>query len=175
MNQDLVVRLNQAAINGIRASGAKQEINVEGNYWSGAWSWTNTSNNGGTNGATMGRLTDPLNKIVYQMHQYLDSDGSGTHEECVSSRVGEERLRAATSWLKQNKKVGIIGEFAAGNGTGCQEAIAGMLKYMQQNSDVWQGWLWWSAGPWWADYKYNMEPPTGRAWSQYLDLIMKYA
>lgn len=31
MSTALVVQLNQAAINGIRAAGAKQTINVEGN------------------------------------------------------------------------------------------------------------------------------------------------
>jgi len=40
MDQNLVVRLNQAAIDGIRAAGAtSQYIFVEGNSWSGAWTW----------------------------------------------------------------------------------------------------------------------------------------
>src|ERR1700761_3935698 len=74
MDQNLVVRLNQAAINGIRGVGAKtQWIHVEGNSWTGAWTWTKSGN-----GATMAALTDPSNKIMYQMHQYLDTDGSGT-------------------------------------------------------------------------------------------------
>jgi endoglucanase len=30
---------------------------------------------------------------------------------------------------------------------------------MQANSDVWIGWAWWAAGPWWAqDYIYLLEP-----------------
>ena len=38
MDQSLVVNLNQAAINGIRAAGAtSQYITVEGNDWTGAW------------------------------------------------------------------------------------------------------------------------------------------
>lgn len=55
----------------------------------------------------MGALTDPSNLIVYHMHQYLDSDGSGTHAECVSGTIGQERLKAATEWLKTNKKMGV--------------------------------------------------------------------
>ena len=40
MDQTLVQRLNQAAIDGIRAAGATtQYILVEGNSWSGAWTW----------------------------------------------------------------------------------------------------------------------------------------
>jgi endoglucanase len=56
----------------------------------------------------MGALTDPSNLIVYQMHQYLDSDGSGTHAECVSSTIGAERIKAATEWLRTNKKIGYV-------------------------------------------------------------------
>jgi endoglucanase len=40
MEQTLVFNLNQAAINGIRAAGATtQLILVEGNSYSGAWTW----------------------------------------------------------------------------------------------------------------------------------------
>jgi len=40
MDQTLVFNLNQAAIDGIRAAGAtSQYILVEGNSWSGAWTW----------------------------------------------------------------------------------------------------------------------------------------
>lgn len=171
MPQPLVVKLNQAAINGIRAAGATtQYITVEGNSWTGAWTWTTSGN-----GATMGSLTDPFDKVIYQMHQYLDVDGSGTHEACVNSTIGVERLKSATAWLKKNKKVGIIGEFAAGNNDVCKKAITGMLQYMVENKDVWQGAIWWAAGPWWGNYMYDMEPNKGIAWKSYVDLIAKYA
>lgn len=95
----------------------------------------------------MGSLTDPQNNLVYQMHQYLDTDGSGTHSECVSSTVGAERLVAATNWLRANGKVGIIGEFAGGVNTQCQTAIKGMLDYMQANAGTYPhslgGRAWW--------------------------------
>jgi endoglucanase len=55
-------------------------------------------------------LTDPENKIIYEMHQYLDSDGSGTSATCVSTTIGSSRLEAATAWLKSAGKVGILGE-----------------------------------------------------------------
>ena len=170
MDQKLVVDLNQAAINAIRAAGATtQYITVEGNDWTGAWTWTT-----GQNGATMGVLTDPNNLLIYQMHQYLDTDGSGTHAECVSSTIGAERIKAATEWLKANKKLGIIGEFAGGVNTQCQTAVRGMLEYMSQNTDVWTGALWWSAGPWWADYMFSAEPSSGKAWNGYMSILQQY-
>ena len=142
MDQSLVVNLNQAAINGISAAGAtSQYITVKGNDWTGAWTWTS-----GKNGATMGALTDPQNKIIYKTHQYLDSDGSGTSATCVSSTIGQERIQAATQWLKSNGKLGIIGEFAGGANGQCETAMQGMLSYMDSKSDVWLGALWWAGG-----------------------------
>ncbi|GFF22475.1 probable endo-beta-1,4-glucanase B [Aspergillus udagawae] len=168
MDQTLVLNLNQAAINGIRAAGAtSQYIFVEGNSYSGAWTWVDVNDN-------LKALTDPQDKIVYEMHQYLDSDGSGTSATCVSTTIGKERVTAATKWLKDNGKVGIIGEFAGGVNDQCQTAISGMLEYLAQNTDVWKGALWWAAGPWWGNYMFNMEPPTGAAYVGMLDILKPY-
>lgn len=49
------------------------------------------------------------------MHQYLDSDGSGTSETCVSATIGAERLAAATAWLQQTGLKGFLGEIGAGS------------------------------------------------------------
>ncbi|KAJ0423971.1 glycoside hydrolase superfamily [Aspergillus carlsbadensis] len=168
MDQDLVLNLNQAAIDGIRAAGATtQYIFVEGNSWTGAWTWVDINDN-------MKALTDPQDKIVYEMHQYLDTDGSGTSEACVSTTIGEERVTAATEWLKENGKIGIIGEFAGGDNDQCRTAVKGMLDYLESNSDVWLGALWWAAGPWWGTYLYNFEPPSGVAYQGYLETLQAY-
>ncbi|PNH38467.1 hypothetical protein VD0004_g8360 [Verticillium dahliae] len=167
MDQALVVSLNQAAIDGIRAAGATQTIFVEGNQWSGAWSWVDVND-------SMKNLVDPLNKIVYQMHQYLDSDSSGTSPNCVSSTIGVERVRSATNWLRQNGKVGIIGEFAGGANTQCRDAVRGLLTFLEANADVWQGYLWWAAGPWWDTYMYSFEPPSGTGYQYYNALLKEF-
>ena len=69
MAGSLVASLNQAAINGIRAAGAtSQYITVEGNAYTGAWTWTTQAGTDGkTNAQTMGSLTDSSNKIIYQV------------------------------------------------------------------------------------------------------------
>ncbi|PWY68681.1 cellulase-domain-containing protein [Aspergillus heteromorphus CBS 117.55] len=168
MEESLVVELNQAAINGIRAAGATtQYIFVEGNAYTGAWSWTEYNDD-------MSALTDTEDKIIYEMHQYLDSDSSGTSETCVNSTIGQNRLESATEWLKTNGKLGFIGEFAGGVNSVCEEAVEGMLSYMSENSDVWTGAEWWSAGPWWGSYMYSLEPTTGAAYSTYLPILEKY-
>ena len=33
---------------------------------------------------------------------------------------------------------------------------------MEAAPDVWLGWAWWAAGPWWSDYMFTLEPkPDG--------------
>lgn len=145
MNNTLVYQLNQAAINGTRAAGAtSQTIFVEGNSYTGAWTWVSS----GTS-TTMAGLTDPNDNVMYEVHQYLDSDDSGTSSTCVSATIGSERLAPATAWLKSTDKNGILGETAAGSNSVCISAIRNMFSYMKWNDDVWRGWLLWSGGPWW--------------------------
>ncbi|KAH8664347.1 glycoside hydrolase family 5 protein [Xylariales sp. PMI_506] len=168
MDQTLVLNLNQAAITAIRAAGAtSQYIFAEGNGYSGAWVWNTTNTN-------LASLTDPSDKLIYEMHQYLDSDGSGTSDVCVSADVGVQRVEGATAWLKQNGKVGILGEFAGGANSLCQQAVTGLLDHLQDNSDVWAGALFWAAGPWWGDYIFSFEPPSGTAYEYYDSLLKTY-
>ncbi|PLB33869.1 putative endoglucanase [Aspergillus candidus] len=168
MDQTLVLNLNQAAVNAIRAAGAiNQYVFVEGNSWSGAWTWPAINDN-------LKTLTDPSDLLVYEMHQYLDSDGSGTSPTCVSSTIGAERIAAATSWLREHNKRGFLGEFAGGANDVCKRAVVGMLDSLVANADVWMGAAWWAAGPWWGDYMFNLEPPTGTGFAYYMDTLKGY-
>jgi len=162
--------LNQAAVNGIRASGAtSQLILVEGTSWTGAWTWVSSGN-----AAVFGAIKDPNNNVAIEMHQYLDSDGSGTSATCVSSTIGAERLAAATAWLKANNLKGFLGEIGAGSNAACISAISGALCSMQQ-SGVWIGAAYWAAGPWWGTYFQSIEPPSGASVSQILpQALMPY-
>ncbi|KAH7320736.1 glycoside hydrolase superfamily [Stachybotrys elegans] len=170
MDMQLVVDLNQAAIDAIRATGAtSQYIFVEGNAWTGAWSWVSSGN-----GEAMLALADPEDKLVFEMHQYLDEDSSGTHDACVSATIGAERVQEATQWLKDNGKKGIIGEMAGAVNEVCIEAVKGQLQHLLDNSDVWTGWLWWAAGPWWSDYMFSIEPTTGPAYVGLLEDIQPF-
>ncbi|KKY34461.1 putative glycoside hydrolase family 5 protein [Diaporthe ampelina] len=169
MDQTLVLNLNQAAIAAIRGTGAtSQYIFAEGNSWTGAWTWNTTNDN-------LKGLEDPNNKLVYEMHQYLNSDGSGSSGDCVSATVGVDRVVGATNWLRANGKLGVLGEFAGGPNSQCLSAVTGLLDHLQANSDVWQGALWWAAGPWWPASTYSsFEPPSGTAYQYYDSLLKKY-
>lgn len=47
---------------------------------------------------------------LLEMHQYLDSDGSGTSDVCVSNTIGASRLADATAWLQSTGIKGFLGE-----------------------------------------------------------------
>ncbi|KIO31171.1 hypothetical protein M407DRAFT_19796, partial [Tulasnella calospora MUT 4182] len=155
----VVASFMQAAINAIRSAGATNFVLVEGTSWSGAWSWTTSSGNA----AAFTGFTDPANNFAIEMHQYLDSDSSGSSATCVSSTVGAERIAAATAWLKSNGFKGFLGEIGGGSNDVCIAAIKSAFTAMQASDSPWIGALWWAAGPWWGDYFQSMEPPSGPA------------
>ncbi|TGO20974.1 hypothetical protein BPAE_0251g00070 [Botrytis paeoniae] len=166
----IYAELNQACVTAIRGAGAtSQYIFVEGTSYTGAWTWVSSGNS-----VSMLNITDPEDKLVYEFHQYLDSDGSGTSATCVSSTIGAERIADATAWLKTNNLKGVIGEFAGGVNADCESAISGMLDALAADNEYWLGALWWGAGPWWGDYIYAFEPPTGAAYAQYFDTLVSY-
>jgi endoglucanase len=141
-----------AAIAKIRAAGARQLILAPGSYWTGAHSWTNTDN-----AEKMLGLVDPLRNVVYELHQYLDSDSSGTKPSVVAG-VGAVSLTAFTAWARAHAAQGFLAEFGF---AGTPEALAegkALVQYMSANRDVWRGWTYWAAGPWWGDYMFSVEP-----------------
>jgi len=157
--EDWVAAAN-GAIQAIRATGATNTITVSGNGYDTASGW-NDNWYGSSNGGQLLKITDPLDKVVFEAHQYMDSDGSGTSPTCVSTTIGSTRLAAFTGWLRVNKKRGFLGEFGAGTGDTCLAAIDDMLSFIDSYSDVYLGWTWWAAGPWWGNYFSSIEPGTG--------------
>lgn len=149
-----------AAIGEIRRSGANNTIFVPGNGWTGAHSWLSRSY-GTPNADAMLGVVDPANNYVYEVHQYLDSNYSGTHPECRSETVGVDTLKAFTQWARQKKKHGYLGEFGAGADPTCLAALDAMLKFMDENRDVWVGWSYWAAGAWPPSYFTSVQPVDG--------------
>ena len=165
-----------AAIGAIRAAGAtSQEILVPGTSYDGAWTWTTTDN-----ASVIGTgIKDPNNNFVFEVHQYLDSDGSGTHASVVSPTVGSSRLAAITQWAKTTGNRLFLGEFGVAQDATSLGAMDDMLSFMNKNSSVWQGATDWAAGPWLGNNMYSIEP-TGLGTGHVTDkpqmgVLQKYA
>jgi endoglucanase len=156
------LRSANAAIAAIRSVGANNLILVPGVAWSGAHSWM-LNWYGTSNSVVMKGVVDPMNNYAIEVHQYFDTDSSGQSTTCMSETIGVERVSAFTAWCKENNLTAYLGEFASGANPTCGAAVDKLLKYMEENSDVWIGWAWWAAGPWWGEsYVSTIEPsPTG--------------
>lgn len=130
------------AFSAVRATGAKQLILVQGAYWDGAHSWVSSGNAAAWTG-----FTDPANNFAFEVHQYLDSDSSGTHSSCLSNRGGTV-LSSISSWARTNRYKLFLGEMGWANNSTCLTEGAAMVNYMTRNADVWTGWTYWSGGRW---------------------------
>ncbi len=147
---------DNAAITAIRQAGANQEILVPGSDWTGAWSWLSSVNAAAINPST---IHDPDNNWAIEVHQYLDSNGSGTNYSPITDpNIGVERLTDVTQWGQQNGVKLFLGETGVPGDNQSLTALQNMLSYMEQNGNVWQGAAYWAGGPWWGSYPFSIEP-----------------
>nr|BAK01092.1 predicted protein [Hordeum vulgare subsp. vulgare] len=159
-----VFKAMQAGINGIRASGATNTISVPGNDWTGVHSWLASA-------PYMGAITDPLNNLMFEMHQYFDNNYSG-NGACVSTFDPAAIFGPATAWLRSTGNTGFLGEFGIEKSSQCLVVLDKTMAYLAANSDVWVGWTWWAAGLWWgSSYKFSLEEGVGDA---QLAVLKKY-
>lgn len=131
MATSLVLQNDQAAINGIRASGAKNLIIAPGNGYTGGHSWGQASQGDEPSSNYLYMIKDPLNNTAIDIHEYLDVDFSGSHQACVSTFP--TNLKFVTSWLKQYGLKAMITEFGGANNTVCNDEVAGAIEYMAEN------------------------------------------
>ncbi len=151
-----------AAIAAIRSTGAKNMILVPGNSWTGAHSWTLENYGGESNAKGILSIKDPLDYWAIEVHQYLDTDSSGTHDEVVSPTIGSDRLKEFVAWCRQNRMRAFLGEFGVPVVANGNAALQDMLNSMEDDRDVWMGWTWWAAGSRWGDYMFSLEPENGK-------------
>lgn len=162
-----------AAIASIRSSGAKNLILVPGVAWTGAHNWT--ANSYGTpNAVSMLQVKDPANNYAFEVHQYLDSNSSGTTASCVDEQIGVQRIAAFSAWARNNRVKGFLGEFAGGRNDICYKAVFNMLDNIAKNSDVWAGWTYWSSGAWQSSYMFNIPTQIVSGKKTQLDILQQF-
>ena len=142
-----------AAIAAVRSTGATNLILVPGISWTGAHSWISSGNAAG-----MAAVVDPADHWAYEVHQYLDRDSSGQHDDVAGPAIGSRRIAAFSAWCRAHHRRAFLGEFAAPDSPVGHAATDDLLDTMQSAPDVWLGWTWWAAGPWWGDYMFSVEP-----------------
>ncbi|MBA3858990.1 MAG: macromolecule metabolism protein [Cyanobacteria bacterium PR.3.49] len=157
---------SQAAINAIRNTGATNLILVPSTHW------MHPKNFLEVNASEMIKITDPGNNWSYDMHQYFDYDGSGTHTDTMSPSDGVATLSSFTAWCRQNGKTAFLSEFGVPKDSNALALLDAVLKYMHANKDVWTGYTYWTAGSWFpADYMFSVHPVGGRTTPQMQTLV----
>lgn len=178
---DSVFTIQTSLIKMLRTQGFTGYILVEGNAWTGLHSWTNakwTGQNGQTwtNSTLFSRanfakagITD-LSHVLINVHQYLDSDYSGTHQNCLTdlNTTGDNgfNLTAFTNYLQENQLQAIVTEFGTGEDrASCAAPLKAFMQYMQDNSSKnkdygFAGWTIWSTGHGWGNYNLRVKPDS---------------
>ncbi|MFL6736052.1 MAG: glycoside hydrolase family 5 protein [Sphingomonas sp.] len=151
-------KISDQALAAIRAAGARNLVLVPGTRWTGGHSWN--AGGEGSNAAAMSGLSD--SNFMFEIHQYLDSDSSGTNPDCADATVGSRRLAKVTKWLRAQRAKAVLAEFGAPPTSVCMQALDDLLTYLDRNSDVWAGWTYWAGGSRWKNYPMSIQPENGQ-------------
>lgn len=179
---DKVFTIQANVIKKLREQGYQGYILIEGNAWSGLHSWAtatwkSTDGNTTYSNATLftrdnfvkAGITD-LSKIIINVHQYLDNDYSGTHNQCLTDlkTTGSDgfNLNAFVEYLKANRLKAMVTEFGAGTDTQtCTSALTDFMNYLKENAaknneSGFIGWTVWSTGHGWGEYNLRVTPSS---------------
>ncbi|KAI0734668.1 glycoside hydrolase superfamily [Fomitopsis betulina] len=143
----------QVAVNAIRAAGVTNYLLLPGsNYTSAQYFPTGA-------GPYLLNVTDPLGgteKLIFDVHKYLDYDNSGTHAECTTNNT--VILENLVSWLKQYNRQAILSETGGGDTASCDEYLYQELAYVKSAYPTLVGFSVWAAGSFATDYILSMTP-----------------
>ncbi|KAJ7596855.1 glycoside hydrolase family 5 protein [Mycena floridula] len=145
----------QAAVNAIRRAGAvSQHMLLPGSSWSSAQAFPTEA------GPLLIKVRDPVggtDKLLFDVHKYLDSDNSGTHPECVTDNVAV--LQTLVDFLKANGgRRALLSETGGGNTDSCETMLGAELAFVKANADTLVGFTAWSAGSFDTTYVLTLTP-----------------
>lgn len=150
----------QQTVKAIRNDGAKNLVLVSGGRWSGVHEWEKQI--GGTSNANaFAKFNDPLKRTLIEVHQYADSNYSGTGETCIPGTNFIRMFDNITRWAKTNDQKLFLGEFGTPSNAECLAALDAILAQMK-DPDIWRGWTYWAAGSWWGNYPLSIKPQQGQ-------------
>ena len=151
--------ISQNLVNRLRVASIQNLIFVAGGGWSGAHSWFSYSSTDPSNANLFTDFTDPLNRLVIEMHQYADSNYSGTKSDCISADKMNTFLNNVSTWASNTNHHIFLGEFGLSQDTTCLAVLSSMVQTM--NAYPWTGWTYWAGGAWWSStYVFSIQPSS---------------
>ncbi|KAL1296785.1 hypothetical protein AAFC00_000247 [Neodothiora populina] len=148
----------QEAVTAIRKAGATDNlILLPGNDWTHAASFVSDGSAAALNKVT--NIDGTTKNIAFDVHQYLDGDGSGTSTSCSSSHASD--FESLATWLRSNGRQAMLTEIGGGaSDSSCLQMVCEALQTLMKNSDVYLGWTGWAAGSFDSSYALS-ETPNG--------------
>ena len=118
----------QAAVTAIRKAGASsQMILIPSTGYTGAS--TLVSSGSGTALQTVTNPDGSTTNLIYDVHQYFDSDGSGTSTECVSAKI--DAFTSVATFMRTSKRQVFVSELGGGNSASCVEYVTQALAFLK--------------------------------------------
>ncbi|HBM09799.1 cellulase [Pseudomonas sp. Choline-3u-10] len=149
----------QAAGQAIRKIDPSKWIMIAGDRYSSAFHWQKYN----TSLINDPWMRDPKNNLVYEAHQYLDFDYSGTYTkraETFAPMLGVERVKPWVEWLKANKLRGFLGEHGIPDfSPSAVVATDNLLAYLNANCIPS---TYWAAGPRWGENIMALDVSSGK-------------
>jgi len=149
----------QAAGQAIRKIDPTKWIMIAGDRYSSAFHWQKYN----TQLINDPWMRDPKNNLVYEAHQYLDFDYSGTYTkraETFHPMLGVERVKPWVEWLKKNKLRGYLGEHGIPDfSPSAVVATDNLLAYLNENCIPS---TYWAAGPRWGENIMSLDVRSGK-------------
>lgn len=145
MSTQLVLDNYNAVIPALRNAGINNMVLLEGNGWSGAWSWTSNSYDTATppksNASVFvpSAINDIANNYVINVHQYFDANYSGTSNTCVANSVPD--ISGLSTYLSTYGLQAVITELGGANTQDCANDINNFLSTLPDSYIGWAGWV----------------------------------
>jgi endoglucanase len=129
-----------AAINSIAQVTTARWVFIPGTSWTGGHSWVSSGS-----GAAWAAYVPPAGmQIAFDMHEYLDSDFSGTHAVCAG--FGSSPMTGAVSWAQTNGFKIHIGEIGWSQDASCPADATALMSYFSASQPTVIGWAYWVGG-----------------------------
>jgi len=145
----------QYVVNAIRETGATNYLLLPGSNYTSAQTFPTGA------GPYLANVTDPLygntDRLLFDVHKYLDYDNSGTHAECVTNNtvVMETLVQFLVDY---GGRQAILSETGGGNTASCEEYLYQELAYIKSAHPYMVGFSIWAAGAFDTTYILTVTP-----------------
>lgn len=113
-------------------------ILLPGNGWTGAATFVSSGSLAALSAIT--NLDGSKTNLIFDVHKYLDFDGSGQNFECVTNNINDAFAPLATA-LRNAGRQALLSETGGGNSASCVKLMCEQLAYINANADVYLGYV----------------------------------